>query len=425
MKDVVAAGFGGTKAEGGLLFLNEVRGWVRSSRGRSFLCLVLAMFTLPMGTSPFTILAVLATLFAALDRRFYKDLGKILQQAWMRPVLAWIALTWIGLAYSPDSTGVGVKYALKTHYWVYGIVAASCIQARFPAFRIVQAFLAGLVVNAVMAFLQVPGWFPSKMVGKYFGLASGYNTLSILLILGILMASFAFRQARTPRRGVFMLALMLVLFANLFIIRGRAGYFTFAALSPVVVYNLCRGRHLLVAFLLYLLLIGFTGLSPFVQERVMDTMVDIRLRFKMDRDTAIGKKYSDLEERVYMWYWASRLIVENPILGVGTGGLNHAMQKAGAEVGVTHPHNNFLHMAVSYGMVGIAVLFWFFFVLLRSGWYNRTDPVGFFILSGALVIFVGGCLNTHILDAGPAFLLGMLNGLQPAVGHEVKTQGTA
>ena len=65
-----------------------------------------------------------------------------------------------------------------------------------------------------------------------------------------------------------MLGLMLFLLANLFIIRGRAGYVTFAVVSPLVVYNLCKGRHLLVGFLLYLLLISLMGLSPFVQERL-------------------------------------------------------------------------------------------------------------------------------------------------------------
>jgi O-antigen ligase len=384
--------------------------------GFSFLCLATALFVLPMGTSPFTILAVLATVLALPDRSFYADLRGVLRQAWVHPVLAWIALVWIGLAYAPDATGVSLKYALKTHYWIYGLVAAAAVYSRFSGERLVQAFLAGLTVNAFIAFLQVPGWLPSKMVGKYFGLAGGYNTLSILLIIGILTASFYFRQAATPRRGLLMLGLMLVLFVNLFIIRGRAGYVTFAVLSPLLVYNLFRGRHLLVAFLLYLLLIGLTGLSPFVQERVEDTMVDIRLRMKMDRETAIGKKYSDLEERVYMWYWATRLFLENPVFGVGTGGLNAAMRREGAEVGVDHPHSNILHTAVSYGVVGVGIMLWFFLVLVRNGWYNRGSPEGFFVLAGALTVFVGGFLNTHLLDAGPAFLLAVLSGMQAGLG---------
>jgi len=381
------------------------------------------MFVLPMGTSPFTIMAVVATLLALLDRSFFGDLVQVLRQAWTRPVLVWVILVWVGVTYTPDTTGVSVKYALKTHYWVYGMVTAAAVYAGLPGKRLVEAFLAGLTVNAFIAFFQIPGWLPSKMVGKYFGLAGGYNTLSILLIIGILMASYYFRHSTTPRRGLLTLALMLVLFANLFVIRGRAGYVTFAVLSPLVVYNLCRGRHLLVAFLLYLLLIGLTGLSPFVQERVEDTMVDIRLRLKVDRETAIGKKYSDLEERVYMWYWASRLFLENPVLGVGTGGLHDAMKREGAEVGVDHPHSNFLHVAVSHGAAGVVVMLWFFFVLVRNGWYNRGSPEGFFVLAGALAVFVGGFLNTHVLDAGPAFLLAVLSGLQAGMGVQAR-EGT-
>jgi O-antigen ligase len=145
---------------------------------------------------------------------------------------------------------------------------------------------------------------------------------------------------------------------------------------------------------------------------VEDSVIDIEMRLRADRDTAFGKKYSDLEERVYMWYWATHLFIENPVIGVGTGGYNKAMRSAGAEVGMDHPHNSILHMAVSYGVIGLLVLFWFFFVLIRTGWYNRATPQGFFIFSGGLVIFVGGFLNSHIIDANPAFLLAVLTGLQ-------------
>jgi O-antigen ligase len=90
---------------------------------------------------------------------------------------------------------------------------------------------------------------------------------------------------------------------------------------------------------------------------------------------------------------------------------------------VDHPHSNILHVAVSHGVVGVAIMLWFFLVLVRNGWYNRGSPEGYFVLVGALAVFVGGFLNTHVLDAGPAFFLAVLSGLQAGMNGNTQ-EGT-
>ncbi len=119
-----------------------------------------------------------------------------------------------------------------------------------------------------------------------------------------------------------------------------------------------------------------------------------------------------------MWRWAIDLFVEHPLIGVGTGGYKQAILSGGGEKGIAHPHNNLLHMAVSYGIVGVVVFIWFFWVLLKNGWQNRGSVPGFFILSSGLVILVGGLTDTHILDAGGIFLLAVTTGFQAALPKE-------
>jgi len=55
---------------------------------------------------------------------------------------------------------------------------------------------------------------------------------------------------------------------------------------------------------------------------------------------------------------------------------------------------------------------WFFWEILRNAWEERNTPLGFFVLSTALVILVSGLVNSQILDAGTAFLLAVVTGLQ-------------
>ena len=50
-------------------------------------------------------------------------------------------------------------------------------------------------------------------------------------------------------------------------------------------------------------------------------------------------------------------------------------------------------MAVSFGIVGVAVLFWLFIEIIKNAWKNRETPLGYFLLSTSLVIFISGVFN--------------------------------
>jgi O-antigen ligase len=288
----------------------------------------------------------------------------------------------------------------------------------------VKWFLAGLCINAGIAVLQVIRLLPvNELDPKYFGLAGGYNSLALFLVVGILMGSYYFRRKTDFGHRLGILVMMGLFFFNIIVMRGRSGYFTFALLSPIVIYNLCNGKRLLIAFLSYLLLIEIMTLSPYVQERVVESYVDIKIRLNMDTERALGKRYTELEDRAYMWYWAVEIFRKNPILGVGTGGYHDAIKEEGGELAMAHPHNNILHIAVNFGIIGLIGFTWFFWVLLKRGWVNRGDPVGFFVFAGTLAVLAGGIADTHVLDAGPAFFLAVITGLQRALPLALSRRG--
>ena len=133
-------------------------------------------------------------------------------------------------------------------------------------------------------------------------------------------------------------------------------------------------------------------------------------------DGAWGKEYTKHQDRFFMWYGAIPIFLENPFLGVGTGGYQTAMKQRGkpGDPDMAHPHNNLLHMAVSYGIVGIIAYLWLFVEIIRNAWEQKETPVGFFVLSAAIVVFVSGLFNTTILDVGTLFLLAVAVGLQQA-----------
>jgi O-antigen ligase len=117
-----------------------------------------------------------------------------------------------------------------------------------------------------------------------------------------------------------------------------------------------------------------------------------------------------------MWHGAIPIFLDNPLIGVGTGGYQAEMMRRGkpGDPDMAHPHNNLLHMAVSYGIIGIIAYLWLFAETIRNAWEQRETPVGFFVLSSAVVIFVSGLFNTTVLDVGTLFLLAVAVGLQQA-----------
>jgi O-antigen ligase len=388
-----------------------------SSNDLLFYLFVGAFFSMPIGTSPPIICGVLASAIWVFSGKAIKTADTCLRRSWFWPVLLLIFLPWIGLLYTPDLTGLGIKFAKKTHYWIYCMAVASISLAIHSPQKLIKAFLFGLAVNSLVAILQLAGLVPAVDTygnNQYLGFGLGYSTQSAFLIVGMLTASYYFKASTEKKTRIFFFLLMAGYIFHLVILLGRVGFFTFAILSPFMVRNLFKEFNAFKISLVYVLLLGITFLSPIVRQRVSFSIDQLKHHLTADPKHAWGKEYTEHQDRFYMWYGALNIFLENPLVGVGTGGYATVLKKKGKPEWpfIAHPHNNFLHMAVSYGVIGIFALSWFFWEIIRNAWGERHTPLGYFILSTALVILVSGLVDTHILDSGPAFLLSVATGLQ-------------
>ncbi len=380
-----------------------------------YVVLFAAFFVMPLGTGLFTITEgamVAAWVFSGWCWTRRLD---YLQAAWLGPVLFVLVLKGVGLTYTPDFEGMGLDFAKKAHYWLVPFALSSLRFSKRGGDLLLYAFLAGLFVNASVAFLQlariVPVFTDISRFG-YLGFYGGYNTLAVLLILGMLTTSFFYRESADVIKKTLFGSLTAIFFLHLIILDSRGGYLVFVVICPLIIYNMLPRPSIRLTALICGLLIGAMLLSPVVRQRAWKAVEDIQAHMAAEESVRWGKSYSKDLDRIYMWRWAVDLFLERPILGVGTGGYYESMISAGADKGAAHPHNNLLHMAVSFGVLGIAGFIWLFLVLFRTGWRYRRTPVGFFTLSSTLLIFTGGMTETHILDAGGAFLLGVTTGLQ-------------
>ena len=102
------------------------------------------------------------------------------------------------------------------------------------------------------------------------------------------------------------------------------------------------------------------------------------------------------------WYRLSLgMIAEHPIAGSGTGSFAkaYAQRASGRDVERTvNPHNEFLHIAVQLGAIGLAALLGLFYVQWRAA-ARLPSPVETHLARGMIIAFVIGCtFNSLLLD---------------------------
>jgi O-antigen ligase len=411
-------------------------------------CFIGVFLTLPMGTSLPTICGAMtiavwsfsgvAVRLRASGRPSPPQRGirgekpvSIFGQAWLRPVFLFIALPWIGLLYTPDPANLGIQYAEKTYYWIFCFAIASLPFLPFSAAdtesnvpeKFIHAFLLGLAINALVGTLQFSGILPMVQGKWYSGLERGYGKLTAYLVLGILITSYYFKEAKKKNIRCFLCFLMAFYFFHLSILEGRAGYVTVVMLSPLIVYNLFNQVNILKISVACALLMGGLCFSPIVRDRIALSIDQITYHVNANPNVAWGRQYSDKQDRFYMWYGAARIIKENPVFGVGTGGYQKVLKEIGKpdDPLIAHPHNDFLYMTVSFGLMGIIAFFWFYGEILKNAWKERDTPRGYFVLSAVLVLLTGGMFNTYVLDAGTIYLLALVTGFQHGF-HQFNTK---
>jgi len=377
-----------------------------------FLCFVGVFLTMPVGTAPPTIFGALALVLWLFSGKVLK-VRSFFHQSWFWPVIAFIILPWMGLLYAPDSGGFTISYAKKTYYWLFCLALASLSFETLEPRKLIHAFLFGVALNACVGILQVVGVIAPKQ-GWFSGLTRGYNTVSVYLILAILVCSFYYRDTEEVRKQTGLVGLMILYFFHLIFMESRTGYLTFIILFPFMLKILFRKIIVWKLAIVCMIIIGAMFLSPVVKKRVALTVSQLKYHLNAEPNKAWGKEYTVQQDRFYMWHIAVQIFLENPIIGVGTGGYSAVVKERGKadDPTIAHPHSNILYMAVSYGVIGLLAFVWFFGELFRNALRQRETALGHFILCAALVLFINGLFNTTILDAGTLLLLSPVVGLQ-------------
>lgn len=365
-------------------------------------CLITMTFMLlPTGTAP-PLVAVILAFLAWFVSGAWQNIGNIVRQSWFWPAIPFFVLPWVGLAYS-QNLDLGMDYAMKTKYWAVLFITAGICMDDTRTLLLVGALWLGLFSGAILALAQLLGAIP-LLKSDFPGFGTVHTFLSMYLIIGILMAGFYFRTTRNVKAKAIILVLIFLFVIHLALLKGRSGYLIFALMTPVVAGDLMHRFSLKIKSAAAIALVLCLALSPVVRNTVTHTIDTLQA----NKEKAL--KGEDIAEmpRFYIVKQTLDAMRQNPFMGIGTGSLTEFTRPHGHVV--THPHNTFLYMGVSFGLPGILACFWLLWTMCKISWDSRHTPLGYFVLSTCVVLFLGGMFDTHILNTGTLLMFSLAYG---------------
>lgn len=380
-------------------------------------CLLVTAASLPLSTAATNAFAVLAVLCWALSGQWRPALHAIAAEptAWLGGVL-FVALA-AGIAWSRVATAEAAGVLLKyRELLLFGIVMFLFADARWRL-RLLGAFLAGALVLLVLSFAIRLGLM---QYADERGFSSAENAVLlknpithgfIMSLLSYGAAVCAMRRAGWQRWALGLVAVLAAL--NVwFAVQGRTGYVVMAVLLLWFAYSRWSARGLAAAAVGLALLLGAAWQwAPAFQMRVGHALEEARDYRAHQRpgETSVGS-------RLHFWKRSAQWLARHPLLGAGTGGWAEAFYEATEGDGPfmhnrdrNHPHNEYVHLAVQLGPLGLALFIALLVVAFRSA--GRLAGEYAALAQGFVIAFaVAAMFNDLLLDTTEGHLWAVLGG---------------
>lgn len=277
-----------------------------------------------------------------------------------------------------------------------------------------QGFAASLVLVLVLSYfvaagVPFPHWIAQGDTSNPV-VFKQYLTHGILLAFGaFLFAELAFAASTPGQRALWVLAALFAAANVLLMVQGRTGHLVLVALALYLGYGWRRWRGLAISGAAVAATVAALIYVPGTFQERYGLATGDHASTRASRWAQVSN-----QQRMDFYRASLDIIREHPLLGVGTGGfpLAYAEKTRGTDATSTrNPHNEYLHIAVQLGAVGLAALLWLFLQHWRES-SRLASPLECRLSRGFLLAIVVACLfNSLLLDHTEGLLYAWLTGV--------------
>jgi len=359
-------------------------------RTQQFLFVLLGVF-IPTSIAITNLIVGLLAICWLLEGDFKTKFDSIKSSKWMLSIFALIAFYALGMLWGDQHLNADWQFQRLALLLVFPIFMTMNLKQETIG-RAVFAFLGTAFISALVA-LAINNNIISPL-GEYFSFIDPsfrnsafitYNYHNVILALATTLSFYVLIEKKS--KYTYLLLLFIVVYAiSIFTERGRAGQviFNLSAVFYIIYYN---RRNLLRLCALLVLLFSFQLViynSTNVYKERFDAVSNI---IKNNGDRGEGKA-EDIRY-VFIKETLSR-ILENPILGYGTGSFGtifHEQVKSGHNFLIHKtPHNQYLYVWFELGILGLVLLLLIFYHQLKElfrkkdGIHRALLPLSFMFL---------------------------------------------
>ena len=376
---------------------------------------ILIGFFIPISTALTNILCPLAFLLILVEGQYKQKFNTLRHNSIALLALLLIVVMLLGFFYTPVSfSEAGLMLDKYREFFYISLFILIFRDSKSRQWG-VYAFLGAMGVTLFLSYLMaVTGW----KIGK--GIPENPFVFKNHITQGILMALAAYfvavqcwkksRQWRWLRGFVILLAIYNIVFMS----EGRSGYLVLFCLILLFFYQTYRLRGILiggVGLALFSILV-YTS-SNVLHQRINQISEDVQYYQQGNSETSTGK-------RIEFYQNSLRLFSQNPLLGAGTGSFSYQYKQLAASQNIspsTNPHNEYLMIAVQWGLIGVGLFIYLFYLMWQTTYHLKTQPA--LMAQGLVVTITVGCLvNSLWLDNTEghlfAYLIGVFySGLMP------------
>lgn len=354
---------------------------------------IITAFVLPLSTAGleiFFIASVICSLFAG---DWYAKYEILSTNRMALLFIIFFCLFVIGFSYTSAPPLEAFHTLLKYSKFLLGVFLFSVFLDEKTAFYAVCAFLLSATITLLLSFIKFfTGWDILHRFGADSGIFKDHIFTGFLLAFTSYsygLIAFSSKQWRGLATLLFLLAIYAVLFINV----GRSGYIVFFSLFFLLGWQQLRWKGLIIAFLLSIFLLASTFFSGNnLKESFSTTQSEIQQYHKGRIDTSGGLRLNFYKNSL-------KLLKKHPWLGTGTGSFSQAYSSISKDhrADTNNPHNEYLNIAVQFGLLGIIVLLFLFYMHWHESF--KLVPIRKKFSQAILVsIVVGSLFNSWLLD---------------------------
>ena len=308
----------------------------------------------------------------------------------------------VGLLWS-ENIKEGLYWVKSVKYGLYLMVFITFTDGRYIS-KVISAFILGMLVSELISYSMLLGVMPWSLIlgdikfyaTKTIGDPSPFLNhihYGVLLAFVVMLLGQRVLYSNTSKiMKVFMSLFVLSATTNIFITGGRTGYITFLLLLLFLGVSYLRKYFILLMLAGGLVFGGAYSFSPIFKANVKRTQNSVSSLFNKEAsfNTSIGT-------RIGLFYYGSKIIKQNPIIGIGSGDSMDEIKKITPKKWQEihrqpHEHNQFLSVFVKLGIVGLLIFLNVYYQIFR---YKQDDKELRFIMIVSSLAIAFGVLTTQ------------------------------